>query len=298
MVWERYLSHLVLDIEQTVSLFGPRWIHQVRDLNYHDTPVYVQAPTPAALFVNREAREVVISWADTNGLQLRFCEETKGHIYVRKWERGPVYVPPERWAWFRTLVWDEVWGSESFGGEDSDQESHEAARVDPRDAPDFRFEFDFDDIAIHLTHLVLPAETVYWRTGQVNRILAYIRSFRKLSVVWGDLPVCRYEKLSSTTNSRRLDGLINEAERQPTWVLEAESPQGEHSRMARTTSFRQEDRLDFKDFPATIMFPLERVMASIRKYLQGDENPSLSDYLPGAEIVPVKVIETRVGVLN
>ena len=64
----------------------------------HDllAPIMIAIPL---IFVNREARDIALGWVREQGIEMRFREETQGHIFVRRFnpKQDALYVPPHKW---------------------------------------------------------------------------------------------------------------------------------------------------------------------------------------------------------
>lgn len=195
LIWDATLP--IDDDGPALCLFGWRWYIQFFDANNEmeefkgvDHQPYIQVPMPAAVFVCREAREVVGPWMVKRNLTMRLREETQGHILVREWDRekDPVYVSLDLWEEFKSLQedWDD--GIEELGAS--------------------------------ITHLALPAFTAYFSIETLSILLEWMPNLLCLYIIWGELPVPRTSRIARPPNAP--EGHRYEVEVQPRWELEAE----------------------------------------------------------------------------
>ncbi|KAK7418110.1 hypothetical protein QQZ08_011397, partial [Neonectria magnoliae] len=195
LIWEATLP--VDDDEPTLCLFGWRWYMQFLDASHEmeefqgvDHTPYIQVPLPAAVFVCREAREVVVPWIARRNLTMRLRDETQGHVLVREWdrERDPVYVSLHAWDDFKALHQDWDTGVEELGAS--------------------------------IVHLALPAFTAYFSIETLASLLGWMPNLRSVSVIWGELPVPRSSETARPPTAP--EDLRYEVQVQPRWELEAE----------------------------------------------------------------------------
>lgn len=218
IIWKSYLSYQPIDLDGTVTVLTPTYYRQLQNFHTRGDPIYVQAPMPAALLVNREARQVATVWAEQNDLQLHFCQETQGHVYIRKWSiasvEGPVYIPPESWDWIKSLL---------DSGEINDD--------------------DFDNISVYWHHVVFPAETAYWR-GDLAKYFVDTVGPNRISILWGDLPDYHYARFSPAGDHHTSDSDSSRRDVEVQTALKAERIDYEKNQcvqMRRTTAFEGED---------------------------------------------------------
>lgn len=217
MIWKSYLSYQPIDLGGTVTVFTPTYYRQLQNFHTRGDPIYVQAPMPAALLVNREAREAATAWAGQNDLQLHFCQETQGHVYIRKWTpmsvQNPVYIPPESWDWIKSLL-------------DSEEIND-----------------DYDSIANYWLHVVFPAETAYWR-GDLAKYFVDTVGPTIISIYWGDLPEYRYARFSPAGDRHTSDHDSPRRKVEVQTTLKAERIDYKNDQwlqMRWTTAFEDED---------------------------------------------------------
>jgi hypothetical protein len=67
----------------------------------HDllTPVEIKMPL---VFVNQEARDIALAWVRRQGVEIRFHEQRKCHVFVRHFDtsRDTLYIPKDNWREF------------------------------------------------------------------------------------------------------------------------------------------------------------------------------------------------------
>ncbi|KAM0556007.1 hypothetical protein ACHAPJ_005988 [Fusarium lateritium] len=202
-LWEAVLPELT----EAIYIFNSDWAvqffpqeHPVHVSPRPCLPARIQVPIPEICMVCREARAVVEKWMRKNKLEWYFRHETQGHIIVREFDvqRDILFVPRREWTPFV------------------------AYNVDEHDEDGMR------RLRNNLVNVAVSAYTAFDSISEIAAILEDAPAFKKLFVIWNDLP--QPHKILYRADDQECEA---DAPVQPRWEIASYPKLGETVHMHR-----------------------------------------------------------------